>query len=76
MKNSLRHLITCCLIAVSLTGGAFSYAADTNSTSSGTNAAKIKDPSVPGKTKRDWYPFGGIIAAVDKQANTISLKKK
>jgi len=28
------------------------------------------------KAKRDWYPFGGIVAAVDSQANTISLKKK
>jgi hypothetical protein len=28
------------------------------------------------KAKRDWYPFYGTVAAVDKQANTISLKKK
>ena len=27
------------------------------------------------KAKRDWYPFGGIVASVNKQARTISLKK-
>lgn len=26
--------------------------------------------------KRDWYPFSGIVASVDKQANTIALRKK
>ena len=76
MNNSLRYVFVCCLLAAALAGGAFSYAGSTNSTSNATNAAQAKDPSVAGKTKRDWYPFGGIIAAVDKQANTISLKKK
>jgi hypothetical protein len=76
MKNPFGHLFVSCLLAGALAGGAFSYAAGTNSTSNVTNAAKAKDPNATGKTKRDWYPFGGIIAAVDKQANTISLKKK
>ena len=76
MKNSFNYLSLSCLLATILTGGAFSYAAGTNSTANATNAAKATDPSVAGKTHRDWYPFGGIIASVDMQANTISLKKK
>ena len=76
MKNSFRLLIVCCLLAAALADGAFSYAAGTNSTSNATNAANAKDLTAAGKTKRDWYPFGGTVAAVDKQANTISLKKK
>ncbi len=28
------------------------------------------------KAKRDWYPFYGTVASVDKQAHTVSLKKK
>ncbi|MBI1840929.1 MAG: hypothetical protein HYR88_08785 [Verrucomicrobia bacterium] len=28
------------------------------------------------KPKRDWYPFYGTVASVDRQAKTVSLKKK
>lgn len=40
------------------------------------------EPAAKAKTeekapaKRDWYPFFGMVASVDKQANTVTLKKK
>ena len=76
MKNSFKHLIASCLLAVALSSGAFSCAAGTNSTVTATNAAKAKEATEAGKTKRDWYPFGGFVASVNQQANTIGLKKK
>lgn len=28
------------------------------------------------KPKRDWYPFGGIVASINQQSNAIGLKRK
>ena len=38
------------------------------------DVAKEKTETI--KTKRDWYPFYGYVASVDKQAKTVSLKRK
>jgi hypothetical protein len=76
MKKALKNLFVSCLLAAALSSGASLYAADTKSTADATNASKAKETTEIGKTKRDWYPFGGIVASVDPQANTVSLKKK
>jgi hypothetical protein len=76
MKNALKNLLVLCLLAGVLSSGASLYAAETNTTAGATNASKAKGAAETGKTKRDWYPFGGTVASVDKQANTLSLKKK
>lgn len=36
------------------------------------------DASTPqkNKPKRDWYPFGGIVASINQQSNAIGLKRK
>jgi hypothetical protein len=51
-------------------------AADATAKSQTKAADGTKETSEQAKPKRDWYPFGGTVASVDKQANTISLKKK
>ncbi len=76
MNTVLKYLLVSSLLGFALAGVPSSKAADSKATAedkaaSGTKAAKEK-----GKAKRDWYPFGGIVASVDKPANTISLKKK
>lgn len=38
-------------------------------------ADQVKGAAAEVKAKRDWYPFHGIVSSVNKQANTISLKK-
>ena len=40
------------------------------------SAEKAKAPAAEGAPKRDWYPFHGDVASVNKAANTISLKKQ
>lgn len=39
-------------------------------------ADKPKVHSEEAAPKRDWYPFHGDVASVNKTANTISLKKQ
>lgn len=76
MKNAFKYLFLPCLLAAALAGGATLYAADTKSKVDDQAAGKAKETTEKGKAKRDWYPFGGIVASVDKQAHTIALKKK
>ena len=76
MKNALTRLWVPCLLAAALAGGMSLYAADAGSKTNNPAAGKTKETAEKGKAKRDWYPFGGIVASVDKQAYTISLKKK
>lgn len=78
MKTVFKRLFVPCLLAAALAGGVSLYAADTKSKVDDQAAGKAKDTTEKekGKAKRDWYPFGGIVAAVDKQAHTIALKKK
>lgn len=67
MKNALKALFAGSLLAATLISLPTAYAAEP--------AAKAKvEEKAP--AKRDWYPFFGTVASVDKQANTITLKKK
>lgn len=69
MKRALKYLFVTSLLAAALVAGSSLYAADTQAK----GEAKATEKAKP---KRDWYPFYGTVASVDKQANTISLKKK
>ena len=60
MKKSLQHLVFGSLFAAILVAG---------------SAAHAQTTETP-KPKRDWYPFYGTVAAVDKSAKTVALKKK
>ncbi len=70
MKKALKYLLVTSLLAGALASGSSLCAADS------TAKAQDKATTQKAKAKRDWYPFGGIVASVDKQARTISLKKK
>lgn len=70
MTKVLKYMLVTSLLAGALASASSLYAADS------TVKAQDKQATEKSKSKRDWYPFGGIVAAVDKQANTISLKKK
>lgn len=76
MKNILKYLLVTSLLAGALASAPSLSAADPTAKAQDKAAAGAKEAKEKGKTKRDWYPFGGIVASVDKQANTISLKKK
>ncbi len=76
MKKSFKYLIFASIMAVSLVMGQPIYAADSKSKAADKAVGEAKDSTEKTKAKRDWYPFGGIVAAVDVQAKTISLKKK
>ena len=76
MKRVLKYLLVSSLLGVALTSVPSVQAADSKATAEDKAAGGTKATKEKGKAKRDWYPFGGIVASVDKQANTISLKKK
>lgn len=42
----------------------------------GQASAKTQNATEKVKAKRDWYPFGGIVASIDLQTKTVSLKRK
>ena len=65
----LKHLLVTSLLTGALATASSLYAADSTSKTTTKESTEVKP-------KRDWYPFSGIVASVDKQANTISLKKK
>ena len=65
----LKYLLVTSLLAGALATASSLYAADST-------AKTPSKATTEAKPKRDWYPFSGIVASVDKQANTISLKKK
>lgn len=73
MKKSSLSLLFSGLLAVALVGGTAVNAADTKTKSADASKAAVAQKP---KAKRNWYPFYGTVAAVDKQAKTISLKKK
>ena len=72
MKTLVRSIAFAVIAAFTLSVTSSTQAAD----------AKPKLPEAPSekaeaaKPKRDWYPFSGIVASVDKQARTVALKKK
>jgi hypothetical protein len=76
MKISFKYLFFASLMAVSLAIGQPTYAADSPSKAADKAVGAAKDSSEKTKAKRDWYPFGGIVASVDVQAKTVSLRKK
>ena len=63
------------LLVLSLSAGLLSLVPSLCAADS-TTRAKAKETTANAKPKRDWYPFGGIVSSVDRQANTVSLKKK
>ncbi|HEY5911492.1 MAG TPA: hypothetical protein VJA21_12905 [Verrucomicrobiae bacterium] len=65
-----------CLLSFVLTTGPTLYAADSKAQAAKTSPEQAPVTAKKGKAKRDWYPFGGIVAATDMQAKTVSLKKK
>ncbi len=71
MKKSSLSLLFSGLLAVALVGGTAVNAADTKTKSADASKAAVAQKP---KAKRNWYPFYGTVAAVDKQAKTISLK--
>ena len=76
MKRTLKYLLVTSLLGVALAGVSSLPAADSKAKAEDKAAGGTKATKEKGKAKRDWYPFGGIVASIDKQANTISLKKK
>ena len=76
MKRVLKYVLVTSLLAGALAGASSLYAADSTAKAPDKAKGRAKEASEQSKSKRDWYPFGGIVASVDKQANTISLKKK
>ena len=75
MKNSPKHLFVSCLLAAAVASGSSLYAAESKPKAPDKPASSPK-AAAETTAKREWYPFGGIVASVDKQADTISLKKK
>ncbi|HEY5914638.1 MAG TPA: hypothetical protein VJA21_28955 [Verrucomicrobiae bacterium] len=76
MNNILKYLLVTSLLAGALASAPPSSAADSTTKTQDKAAGRTKEAAEKAKSKRDWYPFGGIVASVDKQAKTISLKKK
>jgi len=76
MRSATKSLIVSSLLAVALTIEPSLFAADSNSKTNCSASVKSKPVAEQKKAKRDWYPFGGTVASVNKPANTISLKKK
>jgi hypothetical protein len=74
MKKVLKYLLVTTLLAAALASSQSLNAADSKSEAE--DKAAGSSESATKKAKRNWYPFGGTVASVNKQANTISLKKK
>lgn len=70
--KGLKYLLAATLLAGVLATLPSLYAADAKGKAKGPEPAAVEK----GKPERDWYPFGGVVGSVDKQANTIALKKK
>lgn len=69
----MKPILKCLLAAAFLVGGPLIAPPLHAAEAPAKPAAK---PATRQAAKRDWYPFSGIVAAIDKQANTISLHKK
>ena len=76
MKNNLKSFFVLSFLAAALATAPSLYAADSTAKPAGTTGDTAKPAAETTKAKRDWYPFSGTVASVNKQANTISLKKK
>lgn len=76
MKQRLKYLFASAFLAGALAGGQSLYAAEAKAKAEDNAAGAAQESTHKAPAKRDWYPFGGTVASVDKKANTISLKKK
>lgn len=76
MKRALKYLLVSSLLSIALGGIPSLKAADSKAKAEDKAAAGAKATKEKGRAKRDWYPFYGTVASTDKQANTVSLKKK
>jgi len=76
MKTLFKQLLVASLLAGTLAGAPSLAAADAPAKPHSPAASHAKEGADKGTVKRTWYPFAGIVASVDKQANTITLKKK
>jgi hypothetical protein len=77
MRTIVKLLFVSTLLGTVLSCTLVSSAADTaGGPTEEKTAGKPSGTEEKGKAKRDWYPFGGIVASVDLQGHTIALKKK
>jgi hypothetical protein len=74
MKRVFGHLTAISLLTLALASAPPLGGADSKATTQATGQSKGNAPQ--GKPKRNWYPCGGIVASVNKEAGTLSLKKK
>ena len=79
MKKSLQQLVFGSLFAAILVAGSTANSQTTNKfktfSPKARSAETAKAPVDAAKPKREWYPFYGIVATVDKAAKTVALKK-
>lgn len=75
MKKLLQHNILALALVFALASVPQVLSADTKTKAEGKGSSKTRESTETLRPKRDWYPFHGIVASIDKQANTISLKK-
>lgn len=73
MKCFLKSWFVLSVLSVGLCVPSTTIAADAKPKAADAPAAA---PAESPKPKRDWYPFRGTVGSVDKQAKTVSLKKK
>jgi hypothetical protein len=73
MKKNIHHLVFGGLCAAMLVAG---NTVNAQTTTKPKAAGAAKESAETAKPKPDWYPFYGTVAAVDKSAKTVSLKKK
>jgi hypothetical protein len=76
MKNRLETLLVLAMMTFALVGAQASAAAESKANAEGATGQNGKPSAEKEKAKRDWYPFYGTVASINKSANTISLKKK
>lgn len=76
MKRLIKCLLVTSLVAGALAGAPVLRAADAAAKTDKQAPETAQDSAEKTKAKRDSYPFSGYVSSVDKQAMTISLKKK
>jgi hypothetical protein len=76
MKQALKQLFVASLLVGALAIAPSLNAAESTNKPQNKATGSTKEATEKTPPKRDWYPFGGTVASVNKAANTISLKKK
>lgn len=72
----MRYFLVFSLIAALQATLPSALAVDATAKATNKIPAKAEAPAQKAKAKRDWYPFSGVVASVNKQAYTITLRKK